>query len=72
MYFVILFLAISYALYSSKFSPRLPNDLAAYVAFWDQLDIKYLALFGITNLTIIGQEILSFFNYAPSGSGLNI
>jgi len=70
MYFVILFLAISYALYSSKFSPKLPNDLAAYVAFWDQLDLKYLVLFGITNLTIIGQEILSFFNYAPSGSGL--
>jgi peptidoglycan/LPS O-acetylase OafA/YrhL len=70
MYFVILFLAISYALYSSKFSPRLPNDLAAYVAFWDKLDIKYLVLFVVSNLTIIGQEILSFFNYAPTGSGL--
>jgi peptidoglycan/LPS O-acetylase OafA/YrhL len=70
MYFAVLFLVISYALYSSKFSPELPNDLAAYVAFWDQLDIKYLVLFGVSNLTIIGQEILSFFNYDPTGSGL--
>ena len=70
MYFGILFLAISYALYSSKFSPRLPNDLAAYVAFWDQLEVKYLTLLITLNFTILGQEVLSFFSHVQDGPAL--
>ena len=70
MYFVILFLAISYALYSSKFSPKLPNDLAAYVAFWDQLEVKYLTLLITLNFTILGQEVLSFFSHVQDGPAL--
>lgn len=70
MYFAILFLAISYALYSLKFSPRLPNDLAAYVAFWNQLEVKYLTLLITLNFTILGQEVLSFFSHVQDGPAL--
>ena len=70
MYFVILFLTILYALYSSKFSPGLPNDLAAYVAFWNQLEVKYLTLLITLNFTILGQEVLSFFSHVQDGPAL--
>ena len=63
IYFLILIMTIIYAFYSSKYSPNLPNKFAPYVAFWDQLDFKYIFLLGLSNLSLIGQELLVFFNY---------
>ena len=63
IYLLMLIITIIYALYSSKYSPHLPNDLAAYIAFWNQLDMIYIFILGIANISIIGQEILVFFNY---------
>ena len=69
-YILVLIITIVYAIYSSKYSSHLPNDLAAYIAFWNQLDIKYLLILGISNISIIGQELLFFFNYGV-GQDLN-
>ena len=63
IYLLVLVMTIFYAFYSSKYSPHLSNDLAAYIAFWNQLDFKYIFILGISNISIIGQEILVFFNY---------
>ena len=69
-YILVLVITIVYAIYSSKYSSHLPNDLAAYIAFWNQLDMKYLFILGISNISIIGQELLFFFNYGV-GQDLN-
>ena len=63
MYLLVLILTIFYAFYSSKYSPNLPNDLAAYIAFWGQLDFISIFILGISNISIIGQELVVFFNY---------
>ena len=59
-YLIILFISIIYTIYSSKFSTELPNDFAPYIAFWDQLDFIYIFGLAISNLTVLGQEILVF------------
>lgn len=63
IYYIVLIITIAYAFYSIKFSPNLPNDFAPFFAFYNQLSNFYLYLLGFLNLSIIGQESLSFFNY---------
>ena len=63
IYYIVLIITIAYAVYSIKFSPNLPNDFAPFFAFYHQLDSFYLYLLSFLNISIIGQESLSFFNY---------
>ena len=63
IYIVVLVITILYSIYSSKFSSHLPNDSAAFIAFYGQLDNFYIYLLGFLNISIVGQESLSFFNY---------
>jgi len=66
-YFIVLFLTIGYAFYSSKYSPHLHNKLAAYVAYKDHLSASSYYLLGLLNLSVVGLEIMDFFKIYGSG-----
>ena len=61
IYFIILAASIIYALYSSKFSPHLPNQYAVYIAFKGQLNNFWLYGLGMNNFSLLGMETLAFF-----------
>ena len=66
-YLIILIATIGYSLYSSKFSPNIPNKFAVYVAFKDQLNSFSFYGLGINNFTLLGMETLNFFTIYESG-----